>query len=100
MTANTLVAREKPETFIFLGFTLVCGKTRRSKFQIKRKSRRDRYWMKKGCSSLGKVRPAVHQRWTIHFAPIAISQTAAAATVITIAVAKTAIESSAPSSSI
>ena len=48
MTANTLVAREKPETFIFLGFTLVCGKTRRSKFQIKRKSRRDRYWMKKG----------------------------------------------------
>ena len=32
----------KPETFTFLGFTFICGKTRRSKFQIKRKSRRDR----------------------------------------------------------
>jgi RNA-directed DNA polymerase len=32
----------KPETFNFLGFTLVCGKTRRGKFQVQRKSRRDR----------------------------------------------------------
>ena len=32
----------KPETFNFLGFTFICGKTRRSKFQIKRKTRRDR----------------------------------------------------------
>jgi group II intron reverse transcriptase/maturase len=32
----------KPETFSFLGFTYICGKTRRGKFQIKRKSRRDR----------------------------------------------------------
>src|SRR6478736_4083610 len=32
----------KPETFTFLGFTFICGKTRRGKFQIKRKSRRDR----------------------------------------------------------
>src|SRR5262249_5242361 len=32
----------KPETFNFLGFTFICSKTRRSKFQIKRKSRRDR----------------------------------------------------------
>src|SRR5438093_307778 len=32
----------KPETFNFLGFTFICGKTRRGKFQIKRKSRRDR----------------------------------------------------------
>ena len=32
----------KPETFNFLGFTLICGKTRQDKFQIKRKTRRDR----------------------------------------------------------
>src|SRR5262252_3387498 len=32
----------KPETFNFLGFTFICSRTRRDKFQIKRKSRRDR----------------------------------------------------------
>jgi RNA-directed DNA polymerase len=32
----------KPETFTFLGFTFICSKTRRGKFQIKLKSRRDR----------------------------------------------------------
>ncbi len=32
----------KPETFNFLGFTFICGKSRRGKFQIKRKSRQDR----------------------------------------------------------
>ena len=32
----------KPETFKFLGFVLICGKSRRGDFQIKRKSRRDR----------------------------------------------------------
>src|SRR5229473_232850 len=32
----------KPETFTFLGFTFICSKTRRGKFLIKRKSRRDR----------------------------------------------------------
>jgi RNA-directed DNA polymerase len=32
----------KPETFNFLGFTFICGKTRRGKFQVQRKSRRDR----------------------------------------------------------
>jgi group II intron reverse transcriptase/maturase len=32
----------KPETFKFLGFVLLCGKSRRGKFLIKRKSRRDR----------------------------------------------------------
>ena len=36
----------KPETFAFLGFTFICGKTRRGKFQIKRKSRRDRMQVK------------------------------------------------------
>jgi RNA-directed DNA polymerase len=32
----------KPETFDFLGFTFICGKTRAGKFQIKRKTRADR----------------------------------------------------------
>jgi RNA-directed DNA polymerase len=32
----------KPETFNFLGFTFICGKTRWGKFQIKRKTRADR----------------------------------------------------------
>jgi group II intron reverse transcriptase/maturase len=31
----------KPETFNFLGFTFICGKTRAGKFQIKRKTRAD-----------------------------------------------------------
>ena len=32
----------KPETFNFLGFTFICGKSRRGKFLIKRTTRRDR----------------------------------------------------------
>ena len=32
----------KPETFDFLGFTFISGKTRQGKFLVKRKSRRDR----------------------------------------------------------
>jgi RNA-directed DNA polymerase len=32
----------KPETFNFLGFTFICGKSRRGSFQRHRKSRRDR----------------------------------------------------------
>jgi RNA-directed DNA polymerase len=32
----------KPETFTFLGFTLICGTARRGGFQVQRKSRRDR----------------------------------------------------------
>ena len=32
----------KPETFDFLGFTFMCGKSRKGAFQIKRKPRRDR----------------------------------------------------------
>src|SRR5437667_5277807 len=32
----------KPETFNFLGFTFICGKSRRGKFLLNRKSRRDR----------------------------------------------------------
>jgi group II intron reverse transcriptase/maturase len=32
----------KPESFNFLGFTFICGKSRRGRFLVKRKSRRDR----------------------------------------------------------
>jgi RNA-directed DNA polymerase len=32
----------KPETFDFLGFTFVCGKSRRGRFLVERKTRRDR----------------------------------------------------------
>ena len=32
----------KPETFNFLGFTFICGKSRGGKFLLKRKTRRDR----------------------------------------------------------
>jgi RNA-directed DNA polymerase len=32
----------KPETFNFLGFTYICGKTRAGKFLVERKTRRDR----------------------------------------------------------
>src|SRR5271165_4999770 len=34
--------RAKPETFKFLGFVLICDKSRRGDFRIRRKSRRDR----------------------------------------------------------
>jgi group II intron reverse transcriptase/maturase len=36
----------KPETFHFLGFTFIAGKSRRGKFLIKRKTRRDRMMVK------------------------------------------------------
>jgi RNA-directed DNA polymerase len=36
----------KPETFDFLGFTHICGRTRQGRFQIRRKSRRDPRWAK------------------------------------------------------
>src|SRR2546421_6638286 len=32
----------KPETFAFLGFTFICGRSRRGNFQLQRKTRRDR----------------------------------------------------------
>jgi hypothetical protein len=32
----------RPETFAFLGFTFICGKSRRGAFQLQRKTRRDR----------------------------------------------------------
>jgi RNA-directed DNA polymerase len=36
----------KPETFNFLGFTFICGKSRRGAFLVKRKTRRDRMMAK------------------------------------------------------
>jgi hypothetical protein len=36
----------KPETFTFLGFTLICGKSRAGRFLVMRKSRRDRMRIK------------------------------------------------------
>lgn len=36
----------KPETFTFLGFTFICGKTRRGTFQLQRKTRGDRMMAK------------------------------------------------------
>jgi len=36
----------KPETFNFLGFTFICGKSRRGKFLVHRKTRRDRMRVK------------------------------------------------------
>jgi hypothetical protein len=32
----------RPETFAFLGFTFICGESRRGSFQLQRKTRRDR----------------------------------------------------------
>ena len=47
----------KPETFKFLGFVLICGKSRRGDFQIRRKSRRDRMRAK-----LREIKEALRQR--------------------------------------
>jgi hypothetical protein len=38
--------RSKPETFKFLGFVLICDKSRRGDFRIRRKSRQDRMRVK------------------------------------------------------
>jgi RNA-directed DNA polymerase len=47
----------KPETFTFLGFVLISGKSRRGDFQIRRKSRRDRMRTK-----LREIKEALRQR--------------------------------------
>jgi RNA-directed DNA polymerase len=47
----------KPETFNFLGFTFICGKSRQGKFLIKRKTRRDRMRAK-----LQEVKKVLRQR--------------------------------------
>jgi group II intron reverse transcriptase/maturase len=47
----------KPETFKFLGFVIICGKSRRGDFQIRRKSRGDRMKAK-----LQEIKEALRQR--------------------------------------
>jgi len=47
----------KPETFNFLGFTFICGKSRRGYFLLKRKTRRDRMQAK-----LVEIKEELHQR--------------------------------------
>lgn len=47
----------KPETFNFLGFTFICGRSRRGGFLIKRKSRRDRVRAK-----LGEIKEELRRR--------------------------------------
>jgi RNA-directed DNA polymerase len=47
----------KPEVFNFLGFTFICGKSRRGKFLVKRKTRRDRLR-----SKVKEIRQALRRR--------------------------------------
>jgi RNA-directed DNA polymerase len=50
----------KPETFDFLGFTFICGKSRRGSFLVNRKTRRDR--MKEKLNEVkGELRRRMHQ---------------------------------------
>jgi group II intron reverse transcriptase/maturase len=48
----------KPETFNFLGFTHICGRSRRGRFQLRRKSRRDRMQAK-----LRELKAELSRRW-------------------------------------
>src|SRR6202022_4688887 len=48
----------KPETFKFLGFVLICGKSRRGDFQIRRRSRHDRMRAK-----LREIKGGLRLRW-------------------------------------
>ncbi len=50
----------KPETFDFLGFTFLCGKSRRGNFLLKRKTRRDRM-VAKLKEVKGELRQRMHQ---------------------------------------
>ena len=72
----------KPETFAFLGFTFICGQSRRGSFQLQRKTRRDRM-LTKLKNVKAELRRRMHQpipeqgRWlrqvvTGHFAYYAV----------------------------
>src|SRR5262249_13338030 len=50
----------KPETFKFLGFIFICGRTHKGKFQLQRKSRRDRMRAKLSAVKEG-LRRRMHQ---------------------------------------
>jgi RNA-directed DNA polymerase len=47
----------KPETFNFLGFTFICGKSRKGKFLVTRRTRRDRMRVK-----LGEIKEELRRR--------------------------------------
>jgi RNA-directed DNA polymerase len=49
---------DKPETFTFLGFTHICGRSRKGRFQLRRKSRRDRMRAK-----LRELKAELSRRW-------------------------------------
>ena len=74
----------KPETFAFLGFTFICGKTRRGRFQLQRKTRRDRMRTKlqeiKGelrrrITAISRTRGMAEDIVNRHFAYFAVPQT-------------------------
>src|SRR5689334_4567531 len=48
----------RPETFTFLGFTFICGRSRRGRFLLKRRSRGDRLRAK-----LREVKEELRRRW-------------------------------------
>ncbi len=50
----------RPETFAFLGFTYICGRSRRGNFQLQRKTRRDRQRAKLQ-DIKGELRRRMHQ---------------------------------------
>jgi RNA-directed DNA polymerase len=70
----------RPETFNFLGFTFICGKTRAGKFQVKRKTRRDRMQAKLRMVK-EEMRRRMHQpiavqgKWLWHVIYVATSTT-------------------------
>src|SRR6267154_4444795 len=49
--------RSKPETFKFLGFVLICDKSRQGDFRIRRKSHRDRM-----CAKLREIKEGLRHR--------------------------------------
>ena len=53
----------KPDTFAFLGFTFICGKSRRGYFQLQRKTRRDRLQAKLTELKAELRRPVVSGKW-------------------------------------
>jgi RNA-directed DNA polymerase len=54
----------KPETFTFLGFVHICGQSRRGRFLLKRRSRRDRAQRNQGGTATQMHRPIPDQgRW-------------------------------------
>ena len=55
----------KPETFNFLGFTLICGKDKKGKFALRRKTRKDRMRAK-----LGRIKEALRRRMHLPIATI------------------------------